>query len=271
VRFGADGVTLPAEYAAPDIRAISVPTTLSGAELNALSGALDEKLKRKQGFEHRGLVPATIVLDPALTRHTPDWLWNSTGIRAVDHAVETLASTRSNAFFDGIADSALRLLASGLVAARENPEDLAARLDCQIGAAQAAMPLVGGVPMGASHAIGHLLGAVAGVPHGYTSCVMSPFVQAWNAEVDASRQGRISACLGRADAPAADLLDELIRALGMPRTLPDVGVTREQFPAIASGTLQDIWGRTNPRPIATADDVTTLLERAWLPYARTSA
>jgi maleylacetate reductase len=262
IQYDAAGNIKPQDFAGPDVRAVCVPTTLSGGEWNSLSGVTDEKLKRKQGFEHRDMVPRCVVLDPRLTVHTPDWLWLSTGVRALDHAVETLASSYSNAFHDGIADGALRLLAGGLRRVKESREDLEARLDCQIGAAQASLPLVSGVPMGASHAIGHLLGAVCDVPHGYTSCVMTPYVQAWNAEVGAPRQARISACLGDERASAAVLLHELIAGLGMPRTLPEVGVRPEHLENIATGTLSDIWGRTNPRPIESAADVMTLLHRA---------
>ena len=73
---------------------------------------------------------------------------------------------------------------------KADPGDLEGRLKCQIGAWQSMISIIGGVPMGASHAIGHILGGTCDVPHGYTSCVMSPYVLAWNAEHDASRQAR---------------------------------------------------------------------------------
>jgi len=261
-KFLPDGTILPSSYTAPKTPLICVPTTLSGGEFNTLAGVTDEATQRKVGFEHRALAPKVVVLDPALTVHTPWWLWASTGIRAVDHAVETLASSRSNAFCDGLADSALRLLARALPAVQRDEQDLVARLQCQVGAAQSILPLVSGVPMGASHAIGHLLGSVAGVPHGHTSCVMAPYVQAWNAEVPNPRLMRISECLGHADRAVGDLLDELIRNVGMPRTLAEVDVRPDQYRAIAEGTLHDIWGQTNPRPIESVDDVLELLRRA---------
>jgi alcohol dehydrogenase class IV len=173
-----------------------------------------------------------------------------------------LASLLSNDFADGIADSALRLLAEGLPRVKADPSDLDARLKCQIGAWQSMIPIIAGVPMGASHAIGHVLGGTCDVPHGYTSCVMSPFVQAFNLPVNAHRQKRISTCLGSADRPASELLDELIRGLGMPRTLKEVGVTEKNFDLIAEYTLEDMWGRTNPRAIKTANDVMQILHTA---------
>lgn len=257
-----DGTVIQPQFAGPDIRCICVPTTLSGGEFNPLSGATDERIKLKQGYEARLMVPLCVILDPAITVHTPEWLWLSTGVRAVDHAVETLGSLQSNDFADGIADSALRLLAEGLPRVKADPTDLDARLKCQIGAWQSMIPIMAGVPMGASHAIGHVLGGTCDVPHGHTSCVMSPFVQAWNASVNGHRQVRISACLGDASLSASVLLDRLIRGLGMPRSLGEVGVSENQLPLIANYTLEDFWGRTNPRPIKTAEDVMTILRTA---------
>ena len=115
------------------------------------------------------MAPVMVVLDPAITRHTPEWLWLSTGVRSVDHAVETLSSYQSNDFADGLAESALRLLVEGLPRVKADPGDLEGRLKCQIGAWQSMISIIGGVPMGASHAIGHILGGTCDVPHGYTS------------------------------------------------------------------------------------------------------
>jgi alcohol dehydrogenase class IV len=257
-----EGAMVQPSFDAPDIRVICVPNTLSGGEFNALSGATDEVTAHKQGYFHRMMAPVAVILDPALTLHAPAWLFISTGVRAVDHAVETLASLLSDDFCDGVADSALRLLAQGLPRVAANPADLEARLKCQVGAWQSMIPIVGGVPMGASHAIGHILGGTCDVPHGYTSCVMSPAVLAWNAEADASRQPRISTCLGHPGEPASGVLDRFIRGLGMPRRLSEVGVSAAQLPKVAEYTLLDIWGRTNPRPIRSAEDVMRILQTA---------
>src|SRR3546814_20719165 len=132
------------------------------------------------------MVPVAIVLDPALAVHTPEWVWLSTGVRAVDHCVETLASYRSNDYADGLADSALRLLVEGLARVKADPRDLEGRLKCQIGAWPAMMPVLAVVPMGASHAIGHVLGGTCRVPPGSTPCPLSPPGLAWHAAHDNS-------------------------------------------------------------------------------------
>ena len=81
-----------------------------------------------------------------------------------------------------------------------------------------------GVTKGASHGIGHVLGGTAGVPHGYTSCVMLPPVLRFNEPVNAERQAWVSEALGRPGVQAADAVAELIASLGLPGTLRDVGV-----------------------------------------------
>jgi maleylacetate reductase len=257
-----DGQVINPITVGPDVRVICVPTTLSGGEFNALSGATDETVMHKQGYEHRNMAPIAVVLDPELTLHTPEWLWFSTGVRAVDHAVETLASYASNDFADGLADSALRLLVEGLSRVKRDSKDIEGRLKCQVGAWQSMISIIGGVPMGASHAIGHILGGTCDVPHGYTSCVMSPYVLAWNAEYDDSRQKRISACLGEPGSTASEALDRFIRTLGMPRTLSEVGVGEDRFQQVAEYTMLDIWGRTNPRPVRSSADILEILRRA---------
>ncbi|MDQ2733562.1 MAG: iron-containing alcohol dehydrogenase [Pseudomonadota bacterium] len=256
-----DGWLKPA-FAAPSRPLVCVPTTLSGGEFSALAGVTDERTQKKDGILHAEMAPTAIVLDPRVTLHTPQWLWLSTGIRSVDHAAETLASDQSDPYSDGMAESALRLLAEGLRRTHQDPSDLPARVLCQVGTWQSKIPSAAGVPMGASHAIGHVLGARHAVPHGYTSCVMAPWVQAWNASHAHERQRGISRALGDAARPAAELLAALIRDLGLPQRLFEVGVHAQDLHAIAEATLHDMWAATNPKPLANADDVMEILQAA---------
>lgn len=250
-------------YRAPRVRQICVPTTLSGGEFNARAGVTEPRLRLKQAYIHPGLIPLVVIFDPAVTVHTPEWLWLSTGIRAVDHAVETFCSIDGNAYTDSTALQALRLLGRGLPAVKRDPSDLAARLDCQIGAWNSMAAIVTGTRMGASHAIGHVLGGSAGVPHGYTSCVMLPAVLAFNATVNGERQTEISAALGAAGQPASEVLNRFISGLGLPRRLRDVGVKREDLPRIATNCMLDDWTFSNPRKIHGAQEIVPILESVY--------
>ena len=107
-------------------------------------------------------------------------------------------------------------------------------MDCQIGTWLSMAPLSGGVPMGASHGIGYVLGGGFGVPHGYTSCVMLPAVMRWNKSANAERQALVAEAMGQPGKDAGDVLDAFIRGLGMPRSLQDVRVGPEHFDASPS-------------------------------------
>jgi alcohol dehydrogenase class IV len=119
------------------------------------------------------------------------------------------------------------------------------------------------VPYGASHGIGHSLGAVTGISHGYTSCIMLPHVMRFNRSHTGAQQARIAQAMGAADGDAANAVAALIASLGMPTRLRDQGVTRDQFEAIARGAMENMWVRSNPRPITSPQDVIGLLEAAF--------
>jgi maleylacetate reductase len=130
---------------------------LSAGEFSAIAGVTDEWRRVKELFRHPIIIPRTVMLDPAVTVHTPEWLWLSTGIRAVDHCVEGVCSGEANPFADAQALHGLALLTRGLPRVKADPGDLEARLDCQIGSWLSMGPLASGVPMGASHGIGYVL------------------------------------------------------------------------------------------------------------------
>ena len=252
----------PATCKAPTIKQITVPTTLSGGEFSAISGVTDERTSIKGLIRHPDIIPHTVVLDPALTLHTPEWLWLSTGIRALDHCVEGICSHEANAYGDAQALQALKLLSQGLPRVRADPEDLQARLDCQMGTWLSMGPLASGVPMGASHGIGYVLGAVFNIAHGHTSCIMLPAVMRWNKSANAARQELVASAMGHAQEDASGVLDAFIAGLGMPRSLGAVDVGPDQFQRIAEQAMGTPWVPRNPRTITDAAQVLEILELA---------
>ena len=95
---GPDDALGPPPCKPPTVRQITVPTTLSAGEFSAIAGVTDERRRVKELFQHPQIIPRTVMLDPAITAHTPQWLWLSTGIRAVDHCVEGICSAEANPF-----------------------------------------------------------------------------------------------------------------------------------------------------------------------------
>src|SRR5690242_1472546 len=262
-RIAADGTTERPAVKPPAVRMIAIPTTLSAGEFSAGAGCTDTQRHVKESFSHPLMMPRTVILDPDASVHTPEWLFLSTGIRAVDHAVEDICSVNPQPLSDGTSLHALRLLSRGLRAVKADPGDLEARLDCQLGSWMSIMGSQNGVQKGASHGIGHVLGGTAGVPHGYTSCVMLPPVLRFNEPVNAERQAWVADALGRPGEKAADAVAALVADLGLPGTLRDVGVKPEQLDRIAEESMHDRWVHTNPRKIAGPADVRALLDAAW--------
>ena len=247
---------------APKVRQISVPTTIAGGEFSANAGVTNTRTKVKEMLRHELAMPRAVILDPAITVHTPEWLFLSTGIRAVDHCVEGLCSREAHPYADAQALKGLSMLAQALPRVKADAGDLDARMDCQIGTWLSMGPLSAGVPMGASHGIGYVLGAVFDVPHGFTSCVMLPSVMRWNRSTNAERQTLVAAAMGQPGEDAADVLDDFIRGLGMPRSLQEVRIGPEHFDRIAEQAVGTPWILRNPRKIDTPAQLREILVMA---------
>ena len=262
MKVGPDGARRVVDYAGPDVRMIAIPTTLSGGEFNRSAGVTDTRKKLKELYRHEFIVPRVVILDPVMTTRTPEWLFLSTGIRAFDHAVETVCNLHADELACEVALIAVRMLAQALPATKANPGDLTARLRAQMAVWQSMEHNRQGISMGASHGIGHVLGGTCDVPHGYTSCIMLPTVLRYNENVNAERQAMIAVAMGRPGARAADVVGDFIADLGLPRSLSAVGVGPEQFGTIADAALLDHYLHINPRKIRSRQDIIDILHMA---------
>lgn len=244
-------------------RVVGIPTTLSGAEFTSIAGVSDLARNVKELYAHPDMAPIAVILDPRITVHTPSELWLSTGVRAIDHAIEDVCSINSQPLADATSLHALRLLGASLRLTRRTPTELEPRLDSMVGVWLSLLGMQLGVEKGLSHAIGHILGGSAGVPHGLTSCVMLSHVLAWNALANADRQSLVGAALEAPGAEAAQAVAALVAELGLPTRLRDVGVAYDQLDLLAELTMADPWTATNPRPVNGPGDVRSVLEAAW--------
>ncbi len=263
MRVAADGSRVVPQPRRPPCRQIAVPTTLSGAEFSDLGGCTDTRYGTKQGYTGAFIGAAAVILDPRISVHTPARLWLSTGVRAVDHAVEALCSVNAQPLIDATSVRALALLGRSLKRYVQSPDDLDARLDGQLGAWLAATS-IRRTEYGASHGLGHALGADAGVPHGITSCVLLPTVMRYNASHCAAQLAEVAAALGEPGIPAADQVEALIQRLGLPTRISQLGVGHDRLAIVARKGMANPWVRTNPRPIDDEAQLLALLEQAWV-------
>ncbi|KAI0166253.1 putative Fe-containing alcohol dehydrogenase [Xylariaceae sp. FL1272] len=230
---------------------ISIPTSLSGGEYSSFAGATRDSDGRKYVFRRPEIKgPSLVILDPVLAMSTPDGIWLSSGVRAVDHCIETLCALGSNKAADETARNGLKKLIPGLLRAKSNRGDQKATLDCFLGSVDAMGAAVSGVQLGASHGIGTQLGPV-GVGHGETSSnierqdATSKILWADPAAVAILEEKGLS----RESSDLGDFMDAIIRALGMPRPLKQFGVKEDQLDGIADNSLKHIWVQSNPAPL----------------------
>jgi len=246
---------------APPPPHIAITTTLSAGEHTHNAGQSDEAKRRKDGIAHPLLAPKVVILDPEATRDTPAWLWASTGMRAMDHAVERFYSPGHQALTDPLCLEAIRLLVRFLPASTRNPEDLDARLQCQL-AAWLSLYGAFNAPTGLSHAIGHQLGGRCRVPHGITSCITLARVMAFNAPAVPERMQAIAEAMGASDAPKA--MDDFVRRLALPTRLSETGkVNEEDLAPLAHEIFVELRPGQNPRPVESAEQIFALLREAW--------
>jgi maleylacetate reductase len=245
------------------LRMIAIPTTLSAAEFFPAAGVTDVQRHVKQMYSHPLAVPKVVILDPAATLETPMDLLLSTGTRAVDHAVEGWCSVKSAPIADAANREAMRLLAFSLKKIKEESENLEHRSLAQHGMWLSRIATMAGIPYGASHGIGYLLGGGRGVPHGITSCVALPAVMEWNESANAQRQTEVSLAFGGNGKSAGEALRRFIRQLGLPTRIRDVGVNQEDLAAIAASWDGSGPIATNPRKVRGKEDLLEILEIAF--------
>ncbi|MCY4366321.1 MAG: iron-containing alcohol dehydrogenase [Chloroflexi bacterium] len=251
---------------------VSIPTTLSAGEFNTGGGnVLDDQAGHKIRVRHPGLYAHLIVLDPDMTEGTPDWLWLSSGVKALDHCIERLYCRGSQPATDATTQKAAELLFRHLPQSREEMGNSEARLGCLMGAWMSMMgaPSVGS---GLSHAIGHVIGVKYSVGHGYTSCVTQPYVMEFNRPASADKQAMLAQAAGLdtrgmsddvASEAVAEVVDQFILELGMPHRLRELEIPHEDLPEIARMTLEDGPSRNNPVQVTSPEELLPLLEKAW--------
>jgi alcohol dehydrogenase class IV len=254
----------------PQVSMIFIPTSLSGGEYSRYAGGTNPITHQKDQLTHEGMYASLVILDPQLTLTTPFDVWIQSGCRGIDHCVEGLCSIRPQPEATHASMQALKLLLIGLLKTIEDPQDLDARLQTQIGSNLSLASLAQRVVKGASHGIGHQLGPL-GVGHGHTSCVLLPAVMKYNAihakdakndvlELQANVKAImwnlpevatvLEACgLEERTSDLGDALRAVFNKLGMPSTLQDVGIPGDKIEGLVTTSLNDPYVLTNPVPL----------------------
>jgi maleylacetate reductase len=209
---------------------VAIPTTLSVAELAGSAGFTDQS-GDKAGMRDVRLLLDTVIYDAQLTMATPMSLWLSTGIRAMDHAVEGFLAEGEHPFSDAMALEGVKRLFDSLPRTNAAPADLDLRTQNQVGA-WFTFTLPGPSANGLSHVMGKQIGARHSIPHGVTSCLLLPHVMRFLAEKVPDRMALLGQATGSGNAVGD--VQHLIASLGLPQHIADYGVGEPQLRKAAS-------------------------------------
>lgn len=248
---------------------IAIPTTLSAAEFANAAAVTSEVRRSKDLLIADELTPRAVILDPELAVQTPSSLWSSTGMRALDHAIESVYSPNGGPVIEVLSLDAIRRMTIALREAHAAPTSLQAREQGQVAAWMSYFGEMN-LTLGLSHAIGHQLGARFGMQHGVTSCIVLPQVMRFLAPVVDDQLALVAGALGVGETTisslgpgeaAARAVERLVTDLGLPSRLHEVGVQRSDFPSLAHAVLGDLVVAGSPRPV-THEQVVDILESA---------
>lgn len=218
-------------HAARGLPHVAVPTTLSAAELASGAGFTDEA-GNKAGLRDPRLLPDAVIYDAELTLATPLALWLSTGVRALDHAVEGFMAEGLHPFNNVMALEAIRRLFDSLPRAMAAPADVNVRTENQL-AAWFSFTLPGPSAAGLSHVMGKQIGARHGIPHGATSCLLLPHVMRYYQRRTPGRLAMLEAATGP---DPSDRVERLIASLGLPQHIAAYGIGEPEL-RTAAGEL----------------------------------
>jgi alcohol dehydrogenase class IV len=226
---------------------IAIPTTAgSGSEVGR-AALLRLDSGRKLGFLSQNLLPKAAICDPELTLSMPPALTAATGMDALSHCVEAYCSPRKNPVADAIALDGLSRGWRAIRRAHAHGDDLAAREEMVL------CSLMGGLAfqkgLGAVHSLSHPLGALAGLRlhHGTLNALFLPPVLRFNAGACPERIASLARAMGLPDDDVAQAFENLVRQLGLPLRLSELGVTKAALAPLAAQAAEDHCSATNPR------------------------
>ncbi|MTD30662.1 hydroxyacid-oxoacid transhydrogenase [Planomicrobium sp. YIM 101495] len=264
---------------------IAIPTTAgTGSEVTSVAVVTDVANNLKLGISDNHLRPLVALLDPELTVGLPAYVTACSGIDALSHAIESYTAkpyayiqAEGELVFQGaipIADAlavqAIELVADNLVLAVQQGSNLEARSNMMLASLLAGMAF-SNAGNAAAHALAYPIGGLVKSPHGEVTGLLMPYVMDFNASVQLDKMEKIAQLF---DVNTAELSKEeaataasqavlgLLKKIGLPTKLSEIGIKEENIEHIAKTTLTiDRLIRNNPR-VSTVDNLKELLYKA---------
>ena len=231
---------------------IAIPTSAgTGSEVTPFAVITDETTGVKYPLADYELLPNMAIVDADLHMSAPKGLTSASGIDAVSHNLEAIASIMATDYTDGIALQSLKMIFEYLPRAYDNgPNDPEAREKMANAATMAGMAFANAF-LGVCHSMAHKLGAFYHIPHGVANALMLDEVLMFNASETPVKMGTFSQYdhphtleryamvadylgLGGKDDEAKlknliKALDDLKAKIGIRKCIADYGVDEKEF------------------------------------------
>ena len=250
----------------------AIPTTAgTAAEVTINYVITDEEARKKMVCVDPNDIPMCAIIDCELMYSMPKGLTAATGMDAMTHAIESYITPGAWTMSDMFEMKAIELIARHLKNAVDNGTDTAAREGMAEAQYIAGMGF-SNVGLGIVHSMAHPLGAFYDTPHGVANALLLPYVMEYNAEspalpkyLDIARAMGVDTTGMSVDegvAAAIGAVRALSLSIGIPQRLHEIGVKREDIPALAVAAFNDVCTGGNPRPTS-VEDIAALYETAY--------
>ena len=231
-------------------RLCCIPSTSGTAsEVSRSIVISDNETGMKHGIGNMEMMPDIAICDPVVTVSMPAKITAETGMDAMTHALEALASNRANYLSDILASQAVIDILKYLPRAVADGNDIEAR-EYMLQASMVAGIAFTNVSLGIVHSMAHTLGGFFHVAHGLADAILLPYIMRYNSASEAGKDAyaRISAKAGVDDIVTA--VEELNKKIGIPtcfaEIIPDEKAYMDKVKEMAPVAKADGCTKTNP-------------------------
>ncbi|MBS5067413.1 lactaldehyde reductase [Veillonella sp.] len=239
----------------PCLPIIAVTTTSgTAAEVTINYVITDVEKNRKFVCVDPHDIPIVAIVDPDMSASMPTGLCAATGMDALVHAVEGYITKGAWELTDMLHLKAIEIIGRSLRSAVAG--DYAGREAMSLGQYIAGMGF-SNVGLGIVHSMAHPLSAVYDIPHGKACAMLLTAVLKFNAPATGEKYREIARVMGvpNVDAmdeatyrqAAIDVIQKLADDVGIPKSLSEAGVKREDIPFLAESAFNDACTHGNPR------------------------
>lgn len=237
---------------------IALPTTAgTAAETTINYVIIDEAKQKKMVCVDPNDIPAVAVIDSELMYSLPRSLTAATGMDALTHAIEGYITKGAWAMSDMFEIEAIRMIARHLPVAVEHPSDVEARDGMAVAQYIAGMAF-SNVGLGLVHGMAHPMGSLFDVPHGVANALLLPTVMEYNMPACLDKYPEIARAMGvntdgmtreEASQAACRAVRDLAVRVGIPQHLTELGITKDDIPALSRQAIEDVCTPGNPRDV----------------------